>query len=145
MSIARLTISWEEQLLKEAEHELETASAKEDLAHTVWGLALLGYAKLRGAALLDGIGAGRKEMLRGWAAYGPVPAALLQGLQTLSRYEARLGTGERLPELPMQRGTLRSMGQQLLGLLRDVKPQRDRLLGQQTGGNRDDVAVSLFL
>ncbi|WP_159884704.1 hypothetical protein [Paenibacillus puerhi] len=144
MSAVSLTISWENQLLLETEQALLTASTKEEAAYAVWWLVTLGYGKLEGKPMLDGIGAEPEELLRGWASVGRIPAPVLRNLRTLSQYEARLGLGE-LPELPLRKGTLRAMGLLLLTRLGEVKPHRDRLTRRRTGGKRGGVDIIGFL
>ncbi|SDE30410.1 hypothetical protein SAMN02799630_05086 [Paenibacillus sp. UNCCL117] len=147
MSAISLTISWEDQLLMEAERELSAASAKEELARAVWSLVRLGYGKLAGGSLLEGAGAGGGELLRGWAAYSRTPAQLLQELRMLSQYEAQLDADVpvSLPVLTLHAGRLRAMGRQMLALLRTAAPRPYRRPSAGTGGKHSDAAAGFIL
>lgn len=121
-----LTLSWEEQLLREAEKDLKAAADVKTLALSVWAVAQLAGGRLRGVSALEGFHADLLETYSTLAGHFEHNLQLAQELRTVFRFNAQVGKGASSLSALLNEPVLRELGSQLLGILRGAeRPEPD--------------------
>lgn len=121
MNALLLTLSWEEQLLQEAEKDLRTAEDTGSLALSVWAVAQLAYGRLCGVSALEGFHADPSETYRGLAEQLGLSPQLERELCAVYQVHEQVGQGASALSDLLNEPLLRELGSHLLRMLRGAK------------------------